>query len=240
MTLPVVILAGGLATRMRPQTEAVPKALLQVSGRPFADTQLEWLHSIGVKDIVFSVAYLGDLIRQHVGDGGRFGLKVRYVHDGEHTLGTAGALRRVIDSEAVPEIFAVINGDSFLSLDLTAIESAFTASGCPALMTVMRNRDRWDASNAVYREGRVVAYDKSRPDRWRQRMEWIDYGFTVLTRRAVTGTVPPGEPADLSDVMRDLSRAGRLAGYEVTDRFFEIGSPSGLADLEHHLGSLNR
>jgi NDP-sugar pyrophosphorylase family protein len=240
MTLPVVILAGGLATRMRPQTETVPKALLPVNGRPFADIQLEWLHSAGVRDVVYSVAYLGDLIRRHVGDGGRFGLRVRYVPDGEHTLGTAGALRRVIDSEAVPDTFAVINGDSFLSLDLTAIESAFRASGCPALMTVMRNRDRWDASNAVYTEGRVVVYDKSRPDRWRPRMEWIDYGFTVLTRRAVTDAAPPGEVRDLSDVMRDLSLAGQLAGFEVTDRFFEIGSPSGLADLERHLASLSR
>jgi NDP-sugar pyrophosphorylase family protein len=220
MALPVVILAGGLATRMRPRTETVPKALLPVNGRPFAGIQLEWLHSIGVKDAVFSVAYLGDLIRQHVGDGRRFGLRVRYIPDGEHPLGTAGAVRRVIDSDAVPEIFAV--------------------SGCLALMTVMRNRDRWDASNAVYSEGRVVVYDKRRPDRWQQRMEWIDYGFTVLTRRAVTDAVPPGGAGDLSDVLRDLSLASQLAGFEVTDRFFEIGSPSGLADLERHLASLSR
>jgi NDP-sugar pyrophosphorylase family protein len=239
MALPVVILAGGLATRMRPQTETVPKALLPVNGRPFADIQLAWLHSIGVTDAVYSIAHLGDLIRQHVGDGQRFGLSVRYVPDGERTLGTAGALRRVIDSGAVPETFAVINGDSFLSLDLTAIESAYRKSGCPALMTVLRNRDRWDASNAVYRDGRVILYDKSRPAGWRQRMEWIDYGFSVLTRRTITDAVAPGEAGDLSAVMRDLSLAGQLAGFEVTDRFFEIGSPSGLADLERHLTSLS-
>ena len=239
MTLPVVILAGGLATRMRPQTEMVPKAFLPVNGRPFADIQLAWLHSIGVKEAVYSVAYLGDLIRQHVGDGRRFGLSVRYVADGEHTLGTAGALRGVIDSGAVPETFAVINGDWFLSLNLAAIESAFCDSGCPALMTVMRNRDHWDASNAVYSQGRVVLYDKSRPDSFRQRMEWIDYGFTVLTRRAITDAVAPGEVGDLSDVMCDLSVAGRLAGFEVTDHFYEVGTPSGLADLERHLASLS-
>ena len=131
--------------------------------------------------------------------------------------------------------FGVINGDSYLSLDLAAVERAFARSGCPALMTVMRNRDRWEASNAVYRDGRVVIYDKTRPEPWRGRMEWIDYGFAILSPGAVTDRVAAGEVADLSDLMRDLSRAGRLAGYEVTDRFYEIGSPHGLADLERHL-----
>lgn len=237
MSLPVVILAGGLATRMGPRTETVPKALLPVNGRPFADIQLAWLRSLGVSDVVYSIAHLGDDVRAHVGAGRRFGLRIQYVSDGERRLGTAGALRQVIDRGAVPASFGVINGDSFLTLDLVAIESAFATSGGPALMTVMRNRDRWDASNAVYSGGRVVAYDKSRPERWRGRMEWIDYGFTVLSRRAITEHVAPGEVADLSDVMRGLSLSGQLAGFEVVDRFYEIGSPQGLADLERHLGA---
>lgn len=237
MPLPVVILAGGLATRMRPLTAAMPKALLPVAGRSFADVQLSWLRSIGVEDVVYSIAYLGDAIQRHVGDGGRFGLRVRYVSDGERYLGTAGALRAVIDSDAVPGSFGVINGDSFLTLDVVRIEAAFRESGCPALMTVMRNRDRWDRSNVVYRDRRVVVYDKGRPDRWREQMEWIDYGFSILSRSAVTARVASGQVADLSDVMRELSVAGQLAGYEVTDRFYEIGSPEGLADLERHLAS---
>jgi len=155
---------------MRPLTETIPKALLPVNGRPFADFQLEWLHSIGVRDVVFSVAYLGEAIRDHVGDGAQFGLNVSYVSDGETYLGTAGALRRVIEAGAVPESFGVVNGDSYLSLDLVAVERAFADSGCPALMTVMHNRDRWDRSNVVYRDGRVVVYDKSRPARWSAQM----------------------------------------------------------------------
>jgi NDP-sugar pyrophosphorylase family protein len=234
-TLPVVILAGGLATRMRPRTENLPKALLPVNGRPFADIQLEWLSSLGVTDVVYSIAHLGDLIREHIGDGERFGLRVQYVPDGEHTLGTGGALRRVIDSGAVPERFGVINGDSFLTLDLPAIESSFAASGCPALMTVMRNRNRWDASNAIYSQGRVVVYDKSRPARWREAMEWIDYGFSVLDRCAITDFVASGQTSDISDILRSLSLAGQLAGFEVDARFYEIGSEQGLRDLERHL-----
>jgi NDP-sugar pyrophosphorylase family protein len=236
MSLPVVILAGGLATRMRPATETVPKALLPVNGRPFADIQLTWLQSLGVREVVFSIGYLGETIVRHVGDGGRFGLQVRYVADGDRPLGTGGALRVVSDSRLVGGTFAVINGDSYLSLDLAAVEDVFETSGCPALMTVMRNRNRWDASNAVFEGGRVI-YDKSRPEEWRERMEWIDYGFSILTRTAVTDRIAPGEVADLADLMRDLSAAGQLAGYEVADRFYEIGSPEGLADLERHLAA---
>jgi NDP-sugar pyrophosphorylase family protein len=163
------------------------------------------------------------------------GIAVRYAADGDRPLGTAGALRGVIDAGLVPESFGVINGDSYLSLNLAEAESAFSASGCPALMTVMRNQDRWEASNVVYQDGRVVVYDKSRPARWRGRMEWIDYGFEILSRAAVTDHVDPGEVADLADLMRDLSAAGQLAGHEVSQRFYEIGSPQGLADLERHL-----
>jgi NDP-sugar pyrophosphorylase family protein len=237
MTLPVVILAGGLATRMRPATETVPKALLPVNGRPFADIQLAWLRSLAVTDVVYSIGHLGDAIVRHVGDGGRFGLRVRYAADGPRPLGTAGALRAVIDAALVGENFGVINGDSYLSLDLAQVENAFRKSGCPALMTVMRNRDRWDASNVVYRDGRVIVYDKSRPEAHRSSMEWIDYGFAILSRSAVTDRVAAGEVAELSDLMRELSAAGQLAGQEVHERFYEIGSPSGLADLGRHLAS---
>ncbi len=236
MAVPVVILAGGLGTRMQPATSVVPKALLPVNGRPFADLQLALLASLGVTDVVYSIGHLGGAIRSHVGGGEGFGLRVRYAADGERLLGTAGALRAVIDSGLVVGSFGVINGDSYLSLDLPAVELAFVKSGCPALMTVMHNRNRWDASNVVFRDGRVVIYDKSRPKSWRDRMEWIDYGFAILSPTAVTDRVAPGDTADLSDLMRYLSMAGRLAGYEVAERFYEIGSPRGLADLERHLG----
>jgi len=222
---------------MRPATDTVPKALLPVNGRPFADIQLAWLRSLGITEVVYSIGYLGEAILRHVGDGGRFGLRVRYAADGPHPLGTAGALRAVIDASLVAETFGVINGDSYLSLNLAEAEDAFAQSGCPALMTVMQNRNRWDASNVVYRDGRVVVYDKSRPEAWRSRMQWIDYGFVIVSRPAVTERVAVGEAAALSDLLRDLSLAGKLAGHEVHERFYEIGSPQGLADLERHLAS---
>jgi NDP-sugar pyrophosphorylase family protein len=222
---------------MRPLTETIPKALIPVNGEPFADIQLRRLHSAGVREVVFSVAHLGEEIERHVGDGSRFGLRVRYVHDGERNLGTAGALRRVINAGAVPDAFGIINGDSFLSLDLRAIEEAFVRSRCPALMTVLRNRNHWGPSNAIYRDGRVVLYDKRRPEAVRDEMEWIDYGYIEMRAAAVADRVPPGRVADLADVMRELSLDGGLAGFEVAERFYEVGSPEGLADLERHLGA---
>ena len=237
MALSCVILAGGRGTRMRPHTDSVPKALLPVGGRPFADLQLAWLRGQGVEHVVFSVGHLGGMIREHVGDGSRFGLRIDYVDEGDDLRGTGGALRLVAASGLLGDAATVINGDSYLDLDLPAVEAAFARSGAAALMTVVRNRNRWDASNAVVRDGRVFLYDKTRPQQHRAAMEWIDYGLLVLRTELLLAAVPAGGYADIADTMRDLSRSGQFAAYEVSERFFEIGSPEGLADLEARLGA---
>jgi MurNAc alpha-1-phosphate uridylyltransferase len=151
----------------------------------------------------------------------------------------AGALRAVIDSAAlVGENFGVINGDSYLSLDLAQVEAAFEEERLPS------PDDRDAKPGSVGRQQCRVS--RRAGDRVRQvpprgsgvsRMEWIDYGFAILSRSAVTDRVAAGEVAELSDLMRELSAAGQLAGQEVHERFYEIGSPSGLADLGRHLAS---
>src|SRR5919197_6751225 len=98
MSLQCVILAGGLGTRMRPATEAIPKALVPVLGSPFADWQLRLLASRGVERVVYSVGYRGDMLRDHVGDGSCFGLQVAWVDEGDDLRGTGGALRLAPDS----------------------------------------------------------------------------------------------------------------------------------------------
>src|SRR5581483_533605 len=142
MTLPVVILAGGIATRMRPHTDSIPKALLPVNGMPFAELQLRWLKTLGVDHVVFSIGYRGDQIINAIGDGSRFGVAVDYVDDGPKRLGTGGGIRRVIDAGVVGEAFSVINGDSYLTLDIKSVEATFFASGLSGLMTVMHNRNK--------------------------------------------------------------------------------------------------
>ena len=240
MTLRCLILAGGMATRMRPATEQIPKALLPVGGRPFADIQLEWLRRQGARRVVFSVGYRGEAIRAHVGNGSEFGLTVDYVDDGPVLLGTGGGVRRAVDADLVGDAFFVLNGDSYLTLDIAKVEEAFLDAGCPALMTVFHNRGRWDASNVLMVDGKIALYDKQRPEAHRAEMDWIDYGLSVFRTDVIRQRIPPAIPFDLADLLRDLSVEGLLGSYEVRHRFYEVGSPAGLADLEAHLSQVTR
>lgn len=232
--LPCVILAGGLGTRMWPLTERLPKALVPVLGRPFIEWQLEWLRSLQVTDVLLSIGYRGAQVRDHVGDGRRFGLRIRYVDEGASLRGTGGALRLALDRRLLPDAFFVLYGDSYLKLDLADVERVWRESGLPALMTVFPNGDRWDQSNAAFEHGLVLRYDKGHRERHGPRMRWIDYGLSILTSDVVREGVPEGA-ADVADLFRTLAREGKLAGYEARHRFYEIGSPDGLAALEAHL-----
>ena len=235
MTLQCVVLAGGLGTRMLPMTEAAPKALLPVLGRPFADWQLEHLAAEGVERVTFCVGYRGDMLRKHVGDGSRYGLEVDWVDEGDQLRGTGGALRLAFDEGALDEAFFVLYGDSYLPIAMSDVEQAWRASSMPALMTVLRNNGQWDKSNVIYSAGKVVLYDKSRPAELQSQMHWIDYGLSVLTRNEIANRFKTGAVGDLADVMRDLSREGQLGAFEVHQRFYEAGSPAGLHDLEKYL-----
>ncbi|MGA7911124.1 MAG: sugar phosphate nucleotidyltransferase [Candidatus Dormiibacterota bacterium] len=230
-----MVLAGGLGTRMRPATEVLPKALIPVLGRPFADWQLERLAAQGIGRVTYSVGYRGEMLRAHVGDGSRFGLNVAWVDEGERLLGTGGALRRAFDEGALEEAFFVLYGDSYLPVSMKEVEAAWRDSKQPALMTVLRNEGRWDTSNAIYAEGKVVLYDKSRPQERQSEMRCIDYGLSVLTRDVIANRIESGSIADLAGVMKELSLESHLAGLEVKERFYEAGSPQGLRELEAYL-----
>jgi NDP-sugar pyrophosphorylase family protein len=218
---------------MRPLTDRLPKALLPVLGRPFADWQLELLARQGIERVVCCAGHLGGLLRAHVGDGARFGLRVAWSDDGPRPLGTAGAIRLALDRGLLDEAFLVLYGDSYLPIDVAEVEAAWRRSAGPALMTVLRNEGRWDRSNCVYRDGRVVLYDKRAGER--PELRWIDYGLSVLSRAAVAERVLSGCAADLADLLHELSVSGELAGLEVRQRFYEAGSPRGLRELEAFL-----
>lgn len=226
-----VILAGGLGTRIAKAAAGVPKALIAVAGEPFAHHQLSLLARSGVTQVVYCIGHLGQAIREYVGAGDRWGLEVRYVDEGDQLRGTGGALRLALEEGALAPAFFMLYGDSYLPIDYRAVWAAFERSGKPALMTVFRNEERWDKSNVVFENGLVILYDKRRrvPD-----MAFIDYGLSVLTR----GVVETHAAADLADVYHQLSASGELAGYEVKERFYEIGSPAGLEDLRRYLGTL--
>jgi NDP-sugar pyrophosphorylase family protein len=226
-----LILAGGLATRMRPLTETIPKAMIPVEGTPFVDHQLAWLAAHGVSDVVLSIGHLGQAIRAHVGEGARFGLRVRYVDEGTKLRGTAGAVRLALDEGALEPRFLLTYGDSFLPVDFAAVARAHEISGAPALMTVFHNQGRWDASNVIFEEGKVALYDKQRRTRPPRDFAFIDYGLSAFAREVIAAEVPAGASGDLADLFHRLSLRGELAGLQVTERFYEIGSPAGLEDF---------
>ena len=230
---PVVILAGGLATRLGPLTRSSPKCLIDVGGEPFVFHQLRQLREHGVGAVLLCLGHFGEQVVEVVGDGSRFGLAVDYAFDGPKLLGTAGGIRR-----ALPKLlgaFFVLYGDSYLECDYEAVQDAFLESGKRALMTVFANAERWDASNVEYSGGRILAYDKVQRT---SAMRHIDYGLGVFDRRAFN-EVPEGIPYDLALVYRRLLRDDQLASFEVTERFYEIGSPDGLEETRRHLAGFS-
>jgi NDP-sugar pyrophosphorylase family protein len=228
--LPVAILAGGLATRLRPVTEKVPKLLLEVAGEPFFAHQLRLLKKAGLKRIVLCAGHLGERIVERFGDGAAWGVAIEYSFDGPRLLGTGGALIQALPK--LGEAFYVLYGDSYLPIDYRAAGEAFLSSGKPALMTVYENRGLHDASNVWFEGGRIKVYDK---EARLPQMRHIDYGLSVFHAGAF-GAFPRNTPVDLSDVQKALAARGELAGFEVSQRFYEIGSPEGLAELNALLG----
>lgn len=226
MTLPVAILAGGLATRLGEITRTIPKALVEVAGEPFVVHQLALLRAAGIERVVLCVAHLAEQIEAVLGDGRDHGIEVVYSKDGGELLGTGGALRRALP--LLGDSFFVLYGDSYLRCDYAAVERAYRDSGKLGLMTVFENDGRYDASNATFADGRIVRYEKGASG-----MTHIDWGLGVLAARAFAD-YPEGK-LDLARVYQDLLARDQLAGYEVTQRFYEIGSVAGLEDTRRLL-----
>jgi NDP-sugar pyrophosphorylase family protein len=230
--VPALILAGGLATRLRPLTETIPKALIDIEGRPFLWHQLQLLKRNGIRRVVLAVGYLGERIQERFGDGSELEMSVDYSFDGPSLLGTAGAIRNAL--HLLPELFFVLYGDSYLPCDYRSIYAAFISSGRSGLMTVYRNDGLFDTSNVEYDGLRILKYDKTNRT---PAMRHIDYGLGAFRRDAFAG-LEAGRRCDLVEVYQALLRNGNLAAFEVRERFYEIGSPEGLRDTAEFLRRL--
>ena len=223
MTIPVAILAGGLAKRLKKNTFNKPKALIDIAGKPFISRQLSYLSNQNIKNIVICTAHLGNQIKNYVGDGSKYNLKVSYSDDGDKLLGTGGSLKKA--SRILGENFFILYGDSFLPINFSLVEKAYFRQKKPALMTVFKNNDHGDKSN-VYFKNKCVLYNKKNPQK---NMNYIDYGLNVV-KGSIFYNFPTNKMFDLSDVFEDLSNKSLLAGLEIYDRFYEIGSINGLND----------
>jgi N-acetyl-alpha-D-muramate 1-phosphate uridylyltransferase len=226
---PVVILAGGLGTRLGALTTARPKCLVEIHGEPFARHQLRLLRDQGVRRVLFCVGHLGEQVRAAVGNGSDLGIQVDYAFDGPRLRGTAGAIKRCLDR--LPESFFVMYGDSYLPCAFEEVEETFSREGRAGLMTVHANKGRWDASNVEFRDGRIAAYSKTERT---ERMRHIDYGLGMFHRRAFA-RVPEDRAFDLATLYQDLLKRGELSAHEVAERFYEIGSPSGLEETRNYI-----
>ena len=226
---PAVILAGGLATRLRPVTERVPKSLVEINGEPFIAHQLRLMRAQGIERVIICAGYLGEKIEEYVRDGRAFGIHAEFSYDFPTLLGTAGAIKKALP--LLGDTFFTLYGDSYLPCDYGAVQRAFARHDLQALMTVFRNEGRWDKSNVVFAQGRIVRYDKLQqsPD-----MRWIDYGLGVF-RRTAFDLVPADKPWDLAMLYQHLLERGQLAGFEVRERFYEIGSFDGIEEMRRFL-----
>ena len=224
--LPVALLAGGMATRLRPITEKIPKLLVEVAGEPFFSHQLRLLRAAGLTKIVLCVGYLGQQIVDLYGDGAKWGVQIEYSFDGPKLLGTGGALIQALPK--LGDAFYVLYGDSYLPVDYRAVGDFFLRSGQLGLMTVYENHGRYDTSNVEFAGGRLLRYDKKNKT---PAMHHIDYGLGVFRAAAFAG-FPRDAVVDLAAVQTQLCQQGQLAGYEMKERFYEIGSYEGLAELD--------
>lgn len=227
--LPVVILAGGLATRLYPVTLEIPKSLIEINGTPFIHHQLLLLKEKGVSEVVLCVGHMGEEIESFVGDGSQYGLHVRYSYDGDFLLGTGGAVKKA--SELLEGAFMIQYGDSYLDVDYESVEQSFRECNLPILMTVYNNKNTLDTSNVQMENGMIVKYEKNSLD---PTVQYIDYGLLVV-KKTVFDSYITEKPFDLSMVLSDYVIVKKVAAYEILNRFYEIGSIQGIKDTAEYI-----
>lgn len=223
--IPIVILAGGLATRLRPLTDNIPKSMLQIAGEPFISHQLRYLKSQGALRVVICLGYLGEQIEKYIESKNRFGLEIIYSYDGKELVGTGGAIKKALPY--LPNFFFVQYGDSYLPINYCEIEKYFFLQQKSALMTIYENNNKYDSSNVEYFDGLVIKYSKNILSK---EMKYIDYGLGILN---ATNFDNYPEKFDLSDIYADLATQKKLAGFQEFNRFYEIGSNKGIADTQN-------
>ena len=226
---PVIILAGGLATRLRPITETIPKAMIDINGKPFIEYQLNLLKIKGITNVILCVGYLGEMIEEYVRDGSDFNMNVSYSYDGEKLLGTGGAIKKAITD--LDERFFILYGDSYLDLNYAKIEESYIISKKSGLMTVYKNNNLFDVSNVVFRNNLLIKYSKKIKS---LDMNYIDYGLGILEKQVFID-YNIGDCFDLAEIYENLAVNNQLFGYEVFNKFYEIGSQEGLKDFTHFI-----
>jgi NDP-sugar pyrophosphorylase family protein len=226
----LILLAGGLATRLRPITETVPKSLIEINGKPFIDYQINLLKNKGIKKVIVCAGFLGEQIKNYLKDGSRYGLEIDYSFDGDELIGTGGAVKKAIDK--TNGVFWVMYGDSYLDTDFEQISRYYESKKNLGLMTVFNNSDKWDSSNVEFENGRIIKYDKINKTK---DMQYIDYGLSIFHKEAFS-KFRELQKFDLTKVYSELLNEDELLGFEVKKRFYEVGSFKGIEEFKSYLG----
>jgi len=214
-------------------TKDLPKSMIPINGVPFISYQLELLKKNGVTDVILSIGYKGDVIRGYVGNGKKWGINIQYSDEGDVLRGTGGAVRWIAEQNLLPKKFFLLYGDSYLMVNYQAIWKIFDNNKKSILLTVYKNNGRWDKSNIIFENGKIILYNKYAPDK--TKMNFIEYGLSIFTKKIVHNYFFQRENFDLADIYNLLSKQSLLTGYEVKNRFYEIGSQQGLKDLSDKL-----
>lgn len=225
----VAILAGGFATRLYPITKNIPKALIKVNGKPFIFHQLKLLKSKGIKKVVICAGFLGKNIKSYLNDNNNFGLDIKYSFDGNKLLGTGGAIKKALN--LLGNSFYVLYGDSYTDVNFKNIYSVFCKNKKKGLMVIIENNNQWDKSNIQYKNGIIKKYDKKGSA---STMKHIDYGLSLLKKDSFD-YIKTKQKFDLADLYRKLVKNNEMYGYEVSNRFYEIGSFEGINQASNYI-----
>ena len=226
----IVILAGGKATRMYPMSKTIPKSMIEINGKPFLEHQIDLLKKNQITQIVLCVGNLSKKIIDYFGDGKKFGVSIKYsIEEDDNLFGTGGALKNA--QSLLNDEFFVMYGDSYLPINFRNIDNYFQKSKKIGLMTVYKNENKFDKSNISTQGDIVSAYDKTGKN---QDLKFIDYGLLVFKKK-ILDFIPSNQQVDLEIPLKQLIKEKSLGFFEVKERFYEIGSLSGIKDFENYI-----
>lgn len=225
----IVVLTGGRGTRLYPLTKSIPKYLMKINNIPFLGHQLNLFKRNKIESVILCLGYLSEKIIEYIGDGSRFGLSVQFsVENSENLLGTLGALKKA--ENLLHDNFFVIWGDSYLETDFQHIGRQFLKTSKLGLMTVYKNKNQLIPSNIAIKDGLVIDYEKNKC----KNFDYVDYGLSLFNNK-VLNFFSSNKKLDIAELNKKLISMNQLAAYEVRERFYEIGSFSGIKELEKHL-----